>query len=401
MLTGPLTKTLNAETGIVGTWSIADTSYVFTINIPARPTLTSMKIQRMNLKGRYVTTGSPRIEIIPPEFIGNHLSFRRSRQTIDADVQPAPGAPQFRIAYFDAGLSFFQYGLLKKAPPKPVTTADAMTKIDTLGHDFKKPPPLPFKTSVGSSPIQKARTLTASVKDSLPKPHLVRTETDTCDYDGDSTSTRASLDNQILINKSGKTDSTRAESKSASPEGEKPVTKGVGIKPKRPPIRVVARQPSKAPKGTIFNEGILNGLVLEASIASPYWVSKNLTTWYSSMDWRFSFTTPFYYHWGPVMIGFTLEWSSYDFENTFPEGGRFQGQAILGYVTGYWRGLNVELGGGKFRDTAGAIAGLSGKILEGNHLYLAGGIRGVVIQNIQTIGQGHWADGRLTVGYKF
>jgi len=101
------------------------------------------------------------------------------------------------------------------------------------------------------------------------------------------------------------------------------------------------------------------------------------------------------------MVGFTIELSGFDFENTFPEGGRFNGQAMLGYLTGYWRGLNMELGGGSFAGTSGMITGLSGKILEGSHLYLSGGVRGVLIQDINPIGLAQWAEGRLTLGYKF
>ncbi|OIO62136.1 MAG: hypothetical protein AUJ47_08265 [Candidatus Marinimicrobia bacterium CG1_02_48_14] len=409
----------------IGTWYEHDTLYVFSIKVPDHATLTSMKLQLKNSRGSFRTVGSPRIQIIPQEVLGKEIVFTRSRHIINADIGSPKQPLEFRLAFYETGLDLYQYGLVTQTA-KPaqhydlelvaessyplekdalVDTAQIVTstQADLRPTTVSKPQNSETITqpqTVNQDTTSSLRQVPASIEETT---SVDPTKTDTCECNDDST--RAI---QSKVTKKASTDSTLAATagtenpkkqvaKPKNPPDGKSKTTSPSNQPKvkRPPV------PSKAPRGTIFDQGILNGIVLEASMASPYWVSKNLTTWYSSIDWRISFTTPFYYKLGPMMVGFTIELSGFDFENTFPEGGRFNGQAMLGYLTGYWRGLNMELGGGSFAGTSGMITGLSGKILEGSHLYLSGGVRGVLIQDINPIGLAQWAEGRLTLGYKF
>ena len=414
----------------VGTWYEEDTLYVYQIRIPGQQNITSMKVQEKNKNGRFITVGSPRIQVIPAFFVGKEIVFTRSKSQIDSEIGPSSQLPEFRIAFYQEGLAIDSYGSLTRTVkpnvdfnlslisqssyPVPSESArdsnqvSSVPKREVEQNSEQRPVPkteveLPkpslisdtTATSKPGPPPTVAKPMKEPPVKPAPKPAVQNTVTpsDTCECDDDSTAAKPKLKNTAgnqskkVVGKSGQNAST--------------IKKPVNSTPTVPKHKVVPKEPSKAPWGTVFNQGILNGLVLETSMASPYWVSKNLTTWYSSIDWRFSFTAPYYYHWGPVMIGLTFERSSFDFENTFPEGGRFQGQAHLGYLTTYWRGLIFEFGGGQFTDTYGLIGGVSGKILEGEHLYLGGGLRGVFIQDILTIGRGTWADGRLTLGYKF
>lgn len=413
------------NTESIGNWYDHDTLFVFSIKVPNRASLTSMKLQMKNSSGNFRTVGSPRIQIIPPDVLGKEIVFTRSKFIINADIGNPKQPMEFRLAFYETGLDLYSYGAVTQIsrpaqhydlelvaessyPLEKVALIDSsnMAVIEapqSVASPIVKQatPAVSLQTTENDTTAQHQRMPASPVTST---PINFATKTDTCECDDDSTGTAQSkvmttvaTDTTLAAKKPG----PNPKSQVAKPASAPGVTKSKTIpasqktRVKRPP------EPSKAPRGTIFDQGVLNGIVLEASMVSPYWVSKNLTTWYSSMDWRISFTTPFYYELGPVMIGFTMELSSFDFENTFPEGGRFNGQAMLGYLTGYWRGLNMELGGGSFGNTNGIVSGFSGKILEGNHLYLSGGVRGVIIQDIQSIGLGQWAEGRLTMGYKF
>ncbi|MCF7800768.1 MAG: hypothetical protein K9N34_01995 [Candidatus Marinimicrobia bacterium] len=405
---------IGAENDGTGTWYEEDTLYVFTIQVPDNRLLTSMKLQE-NQGNRYVTVGSPRIQVIPAEFIGKQIIFTRSKPQIDSEVGQRAHVPDFRLAYFEEGLRTAGYGQIRRVL-KPSTDVD----IQMISQSAYPVFPTDTVETVSSAIEEKADTAATvrsdetvtvdsaasseieSKNSAVEKPVISQAESPTAEPVQETTSTDSAA---LIPQKNMKPAVVKEEMQHVSKQPSQPkqqnrppVNSGKQPQTKRQPS---PKAPSKAPWGTIFNQGILNGLALEMSVASPYWVSENLNTWYSSIDWRFSFTMPFYYRAGSVMVGASFEWSSYDFENTFPEGGRFQGQAKLAYVSTYWRGLILELGGGKFSDTTGFIGGISGKILEGEHLYLGGGMRGVIIQEIQSIGQGHWADGRLTLGYKF
>lgn len=404
-----------AEGENAGTWYEEDTLYVFTVKIPDNRSLTSMKVQEKQ-DNRYITVGSPRIQVIPSTFIGKEIIFTRSKYQIDLESGERDHLPEFRLAFYEEGLTPAGYGDLGRALKPSVNvdiqlvsqraypTAPADTILPVV-DDIEEEPEMAAVSKSGQAAVPVADSVVTTAKPDDEKttqkpefataPVVAPEPPDTLAGPVDS------------VKQAGRDMKKTTDQKQIQPVGtKKPPTNqqkqvpANSVKPsqkRKPPPKA----PSKAPWGTVFNQGILNGLSLEVSAASPYWVSENLTTWYSSIDWRFSFTMPFYYHWGSVMMGLSFEWSSYDFENTFPEGGRFQGQAQLGYMSAYWRGLILELGGGKFTDTYGIISGISGKILEGDHFYFGGGVRGVIIRDIQSIGQGHWADGRLTLGYKF
>lgn len=409
-----------AENEGTGTWYEDDTLYVFEIQVPDNRLLTSMKLQEKQ-GNRYVTVGSPRIQVIPAEFIGKQIIFTRSKPQIDSEVGQRAHVPDFRLVYFEEGLKSAGYGQLRRVL-KPSTNVDLQMISQSAYPVFPTDTVDTMANTNANANAEKADTIATVVSDETAAVDSVASS----DIESKISAVEKPAESQAKrpavepVREMSPPDSTiRVQRDKSNPEPPavkqqtQPVTQQqpqVKQESKESPEKTIKKPqkrqsppkaPSRAPWGTIFNQGILNGLALEMSMASPYWVSENLNTWYSSIDWRFSFTMPFYYHWGSVMMGVSFEWSSYDFENTFPEGGRFQGQANLAYVSMYWRGLILELGGGKFSDTTGFIAGISGKILEGEHLYLGGGMRGVIIQEIPSLGQGHWADGRLTLGYKF
>ncbi|MCF7796708.1 MAG: hypothetical protein K9N22_09915 [Candidatus Marinimicrobia bacterium] len=417
-LMGATATLFSAEIKNTGTWYEEDTLYVLTVQVPDNQNLTSMKLQE-KIGDRYSTVGSPRIQVIPADFIGKEIIFTRSRLLIGTEIGERSHVPEFRVVFYEEGLKLAGYTALRRVL-KPSTDVD-LEMISRSAYPVLPQEPVTngevdSRENLESSAIEEtAETVTA---DTARATVLTNSDQDKIDPSNSVETPLASKlkpvvnsPDSVTAMQQTKPDTLAKSLTRQKPSKPAPQSKAsekqksaetpdasVNQSKKREPRPKV---PSKAPWGTIFNQGILNGLALEMSIASPYWVSENLNTWYSSVDWRFSFTMPFYYRWGSVMMGVSFEWSSYDFENTFPEGGRFMGQAKLAYVSTYWRGLILELGGGKFSDTTGFIAGISGKILEGEHLYLGGGMRGVVIQEIPSIGQGHWADGRLTLGYKF
>ncbi len=147
-------------------------------------------------------------------------------------------------------------------------------------------------------------------------------------------------------------------------------------------------------KGTIFED---TGLTF--SLYSPQYVGESLTTWYSVMDFSLTVELPWHYTFDPVDLAFSVDVSSFSFNNSFPAGGDFRGLSIMPIARAESYGAEVELGLGLFYPTVGAVMGL-GYSYQFHSLFVSTGYRWNWAFKIDPIGSGWWLEPRFTVGIK-
>ena len=118
---------------------------------------------------------------------------------------------------------------------------------------------------------------------------------------------------------------------------------------------IVEEQAVKAPR-------VLRGFTAKVSIASPWWLGATMQNWTSSTDARLSLEVPQQIQLGPVPISYSLEVSSFNFVNFYPQGGELKGVALL-VISRFPVGpLTGMAGGGIYGSTkvyGGVTAGLS------------------------------------------
>ncbi len=136
------------------------------------------------------------------------------------------------------------------------------------------------------------------------------------------------------------------------------------------------------------------------SLTSPHVVASQLDTWYSYIDFSLSMNLPWHFQSAPADISFSVDVSSFDFQNTFPAGGRFHGVSIMPLVQAEAFGFEGELGMGMFSSTFGLVSGL-GYNLTFHSLFISTGYRWNWAYTIKPIGSAWWLEPRFTLGIRF
>ncbi len=136
------------------------------------------------------------------------------------------------------------------------------------------------------------------------------------------------------------------------------------------------------------------------SFYSPQVVPSELDTWYSFMDFSLTSELPWHFTFDPVELSFSVDISSFKFENSFPVGGEFKGVSIMPLARAEMYGAEVEVGLGMFTPTFGAIAGF-GYAYQFHSLFFSAGYRWNWAYNIKPIGSSWWLEPRFTAGVKF
>ncbi|MFC1481585.1 hypothetical protein ACFL6E_05010 [Candidatus Neomarinimicrobiota bacterium] len=149
---------------------------------------------------------------------------------------------------------------------------------------------------------------------------------------------------------------------------------------------------------------ILKGYNAKISVVSPWYAGLGLDAWwYSYVDVRVSLDLPRGSN--PAMpLIYTLEVSSYSFENRHPSGGQFSGFALLGMVKAPVGPLLVSAGGGIYgieQVTAGMVFGASYEIPLFKYIFLSADTRLNYTMKGTPSGAVYWIDVGGTVGYLF
>jgi len=147
-------------------------------------------------------------------------------------------------------------------------------------------------------------------------------------------------------------------------------------------------------QGTMFD-----GAGLTVSFYSPQYVAEKLDTWYSYMDFSLSIELPYHFETASTNISFLVDISSFNFTNSFPAGGSFNGVSLIPVVRAEAFGLEAEAGVGMYSPTFGIMAGL-GYAYQYQSLFFSAGYRWNWAYKIDPIGSGWWLEPRITTGIK-
>lgn len=147
-------------------------------------------------------------------------------------------------------------------------------------------------------------------------------------------------------------------------------------------------------RGTIFE-----GTGYTISLYSPQYVGEGLKTWYSYMDYSLTLELPWHLEINPAELSFSIDISSFSFDNSFPAGGDFKGVSVMPMAHAKIFGAEIELGMGTFYPTFGALAGI-GYTYQFHSIFLSAGYRWNWAYNIDPVGSSWWLEPRLTTGIK-
>lgn len=151
---------------------------------------------------------------------------------------------------------------------------------------------------------------------------------------------------------------------------------------------------SRYVKGTI-----LENTGFTFSLYSPQYVGSTLDTWYSYMDFSFTMDLPWHLNVNPVDLSFSIDISSFNFDNSFPAGGNFKGVTVMPIVRARTYGIEIEAGAGMYYPTYGALAGI-GYSYKFHSLFASAGYRWNWVSNVDPIGTSWWLEPRFTAGIK-
>jgi hypothetical protein len=143
----------------------------------------------------------------------------------------------------------------------------------------------------------------------------------------------------------------------------------------------------------------MEGTGVHVSFYSPQVVNEKLDTWYSHLDYSLSIELPWHYQMDPLELSFLVDISSFNFENSFPAGGQFNGVSFMPYAKAEVMGLEVEAGAGFFFPSFGLMAGL-GYSLQMHSIYISTGYRWNWAANIDPIGAAWWLEPKFTMGIR-
>jgi len=147
------------------------------------------------------------------------------------------------------------------------------------------------------------------------------------------------------------------------------------------------------------NGTFMEGTGITFSLYSPQRVNDKLKTWHSHLDYSLSVELPWHYAFDPVEVSFLVDVSSFNFKNSFPAGGTFNGASFMPYIRAEAGGLEVEAGAGMFYPSFGLMAGL-GYSIQIHSIFLSTGYRWNWAANIDPIGAAWWLEPRFTLGVR-
>lgn len=136
------------------------------------------------------------------------------------------------------------------------------------------------------------------------------------------------------------------------------------------------------------------------SFRSPHVVTENLETWYSFIDYSLTADLPWHLTFYPVELTFSVDISSFNFENSFPVGGAFRGLTVIPMAKAEAFGAELELGAGLFYPTFGVLAG-AGYTIQYYSIFASAGYRWNWVYDIDPIGSNWWLEPRFTLGVRF
>lgn len=158
------------------------------------------------------------------------------------------------------------------------------------------------------------------------------------------------------------------------------------------------RNRHRGPAPGIFKNSGFNGSYLSFNAASPYAVSGQLESWYSYIDAGVTIKLPYQIYVESIPLYFLFEVATFSFENTYPQGGSFEGISYIMQASAIGEQSSAAIGFGYWDSEVGSMLELGYRFRPTTNSFVRVGTRGVLITDIDTIGPAWWAELRLSIG---
>jgi len=158
------------------------------------------------------------------------------------------------------------------------------------------------------------------------------------------------------------------------------------------------RERRSGPAPGLFKNSRLNGVHLALNGSSPFSVSSQLTSWYSYIDAGVTIKMPYRVHVENLPLYTLFEVSSFNFENSFPEGGSFTGLAYILQASAIGENSAAVVGFGFWDGNMGSMMELNYRLRPTTNTFLRVGTRGVLISNVDPLGATWWLELRFSMG---
>ena len=160
------------------------------------------------------------------------------------------------------------------------------------------------------------------------------------------------------------------------------------------------RQEYLGPAPGMFKNSFLNGSHFAINAASPFLVADPLISWYSFVDGSVTFKLPYEVYVESIPLYILFEISSFNFTNSYPEGGSFSGISYVFQASSIGDHSGAALGFGVWDKAMGSMLELNYRFRPTTNTFLRIGTRGVLITEIEPLGAAWWAELRFSTGFE-
>ncbi|MCF7807732.1 MAG: hypothetical protein K9M49_08110 [Candidatus Marinimicrobia bacterium] len=152
------------------------------------------------------------------------------------------------------------------------------------------------------------------------------------------------------------------------------------------------------PAPGLFTNSYINGLHIAMNAASPYLVAGQLSSWYSYIDYGVTLKLPTEIDLEDFPLYMLFEVSNFSFENSYPEGGTFQGLAYIFQVSAIGDRSGAAMGIGFWDTQLGGMMEVNYRFRPTRNTFLRFGTRGVLMSNVEPLGAVWWLESRISMG---
>jgi len=158
------------------------------------------------------------------------------------------------------------------------------------------------------------------------------------------------------------------------------------------------RQVIVGPAPGLFPRSALNGSHIAFTAASPFLVAGPLESWYSYIDGSMTLKLPFEVYVESLPLYLLFEVSSFNFENSHPEGGEFKGLAYILEASVIGDNSGALVGFGFWDRSMGSLMELNYRFRPTKNTFLRFATRGVLITDVEPLGATWWLEFRISTG---
>lgn len=152
------------------------------------------------------------------------------------------------------------------------------------------------------------------------------------------------------------------------------------------------------PAPGLFRNSYINGTHIAVNAASPYLVAGPLNSWYSYIDYGMTIKLPTELDVEDFPLAMLFEVSTFSFENSYPEGGAFEGLAYIFQVSAISDRAGATMGMGFWDTELGGMMELNYRFRPTKNTFLRFGTRGVLLNNVDPLGAVWWLESRISMG---